>query len=70
MDLLFEAVSAIGTVGLSTGITSSLNSLSKLVIISLMFIGRLGPITIALSFGKRSKNKSSIKYPKTEIIVG
>lgn len=70
MDLLFEAVSAIGTVGLSTGITSSLGSFSKLIIISLMFIGRLGPITIALSFGKGVKNKSSIKYPKTEIIVG
>lgn len=70
MDLLFETVSAIGTVGLSTGITSSLGTVSKLVIINLMFIGRLGPITIALSFGKHVKNKSSIKYPKTEIIVG
>ena len=70
MDLLFEVVSAIGTVGLSTGITADLCSVSKLVIIILMFIGRLGPITVALSFGHNKKGNTSIKYPKTEIIVG
>lgn len=60
----------IGTVGLSTGITADLCSVSKLVIIILMFIGRLGPITVALSFGHNKKGNTSIKYPKTEIIVG
>lgn len=68
IDLLFEIVSAIGTVGLSTGITSSLGALSKMVIIISMFIGRLGPITLALSLAKN--NKSTIKYPETEILIG
>ena len=67
MDLLFEVVSAIGTVGLSTGITADLCSVSKLVIIILMFIARLGPITVALSFGHNKKGNTSIKYPQTEI---
>ena len=46
-DILFEVSSAFGTVGLSTGITSQLCDASKLIIICTMFIGRLGPLTIA-----------------------
>lgn len=69
LDLLFEIVSAIGTVGLSTGITSSLSSISKIILIILMFIGRLGPITVILSFGQNTVQKK-IKYPSTEIMVG
>lgn len=44
-DIMFETISALGTVGLSTGITSLLSPLGKIIIISLMFIGRVGPIT-------------------------
>ena len=44
MDLLFETVSAFGTVGLSTGATPTLSSPGKLIVICLMFIGRLGPL--------------------------
>ncbi len=47
-DLLFEAVSAIGTVGLSTGITSELSNLGKLIIVVLMFLGRVGPLSFGL----------------------
>lgn len=45
----FEAASALGTVGLSTGITASLGAVSKLILVILMFIGRLGPLTFGLS---------------------
>ncbi len=47
MKLLFETVSAFGTVGLSTGITPDLNGCAKLILVLTMFIGRLGPLTIA-----------------------
>ncbi len=52
-DTLFEAVSAFGTVGLSTGITGSLHSFSKLVLIATMFIGRVGLFALALPRGRR-----------------
>lgn len=71
IDILYEVSSALGTVGLSTGITASLSFVGKIVIILCMFIGRLGPITIilALSFRKRSK-KNVIHYPEEKVIVG
>ncbi len=47
-DVIFEATSALGTVGLSRGITGELGGLSKLVVIALMFVGRVGPLTLAL----------------------
>lgn len=47
-DLLFEAVSALGTVGLSTGITQDLSNLGKVIIIVLMFLGRVGPLSFGL----------------------
>lgn len=47
--LLFEAASALGTVGLSTGITAQLTSLGKLILVALMFIGRLGPLAFGMS---------------------
>ncbi len=57
--LLFESASALGTVGLSTGITAQLTPIGKLIVIGLMFIGRLGPLAfgIALFFppGKPDK---------------
>lgn len=70
LDILFEVVSAIGTVGLTIGITADLSIVGKIVIILLMFIGRVGPITIAYSFRNDHKNEMGIKYPRTEIIVG
>jgi trk system potassium uptake protein TrkH len=50
--LAFEAFSAFGTVGLSTGITSELTPLGRLILITAMFVGRLGPMTIALAVGE------------------
>ena len=71
LDLLFEACSALGTVGLTVGITTSLSALGKIVIMLLMFIGRIGPITLILSLrNKEDKKDLGIKYPSEEIIVG
>lgn len=69
MDKAFEVVSALGTVGLSTGLTPHLSAGGKIVIIMLMFVGRLGPITafIALSRGQR---KQAIEYAQEEPLIG
>lgn len=66
--LAFEVVSALGTVGLSLGFTPSLSTTGKLVIIVTMFIGRVGPLTLALALGRRTP--SAIAYPETRIMVG
>ncbi len=67
--VIFEVVSAFGTVGLSMGITSSLNTFSRILIIITMLIGRVGPLTFALAFGEKLKVKS-YRYPKENILVG
>ena len=68
IDLLFESVSAFGTVGLSTGITTQLCTASKLLCILVMYIGRLGPLTIFsiwhYSLGER------VRYPEGNISIG
>ena len=71
MDALYEVTSAIGTVGLSVGITPSLSSASKLVVILLMYMGRIGPTTLVLLFaGKIGKTKAGRKLPEERIMVG
>lgn len=67
--LLFETVSAFGTVGLSTGITSQLSVFGKLCIIAAMFIGRIGPLTIALVVGEKELRRA-VRFPEEEVVVG
>ncbi|WP_442486264.1 TrkH family potassium uptake protein [Fusobacterium necrophorum] len=67
--IVFEVVSAFGTVGLTMGITPYLSVTSKLVIIVTMFVGRLGPMTIALALGEKKK-KARVQYPKEDILIG
>jgi len=69
MDVMFETASALGTVGLSTGITPALTTAGKLIIIAVMFIGRLGPLTLlaSLTFNLRPARYS---YPEEVVIVG
>jgi trk system potassium uptake protein TrkH len=69
IDLFFEEVSAFGTVGLSTGITSALNNYSRIIIIISMFIGRIGTITFAIAFVSRVSTQN-YKYPKAHLMVG
>jgi trk system potassium uptake protein TrkH len=70
-QLLFEAVSAFGTIGLSLGATPLLGTLGKLSIIMLMFVGRVGPVTVALLLGKGARGaRRSYRYPETRIMVG
>lgn len=69
LDILYETVSAFATVGISRGITPFLSNFSKIILTFLMFIGRVGPTTVALGLLKR-KNKKLTKYAKGKIIVG
>jgi trk system potassium uptake protein TrkH len=68
-DVLFEVVSAFGTVGLSRGLTPSLTAAGQLLIIALMFVGRTGPLTLAFALGRR-RPRSFYRYPEGRILVG
>ena len=70
-DIVFECVSAISTVGLTLGITPMLSGFSKMVLIVLMFIGRVGLTTIGMAIASRNLNpvNDEIEYSTTDIIV-
>lgn len=68
IQVLFEVVSGFGTVGLSIGITPNLHAVSKAILIITMFIGRLGPLTIATLW--YFKPMSSISYSEETITIG
>lgn len=71
IDFLFEAVSALGTVGVTTGITPHLSNIGKIIVLIAMFMGRLGPITIVIGLTrKQMKNKDILEYPEENVIVG
>jgi trk system potassium uptake protein TrkH len=67
-QIMFETVSAFGTVGLSTGITPALTDIGKVVITATMFFGRLGPMTIVAALSVRRKH--IIRYPEGRINMG
>lgn len=69
IELLFEAFSAFGTVGLSTGITPDLSAPSKVALIVAMFGGRLGPLTLVLAL-TRQKCDDGLHYPEERLIIG
>lgn len=69
-DVMYEAVSALGTVGLSRDFTANLNIWGKIIIISAMFLGRVGPITMAIAFSPKKSKNALAKYPKEEVIIG
>lgn len=69
MDVIFEVMSAMGTVGMSTGITRELGTVSKLVLILLMFFGRVGSLTFALSI-KGHKTEAPLKAPAEQVMIG
>lgn len=70
LGILFETISAFGTVGLSTGLTVGLSSLGRFLIIVTMFTGRVGPLTLTLALTERLKRKAPLRYPEERIMVG
>ncbi len=68
--VLFEVVSAFSTTGLDLGITGQLDVFGRLVVIALMFWGRLGAITIMLALLKGRKHESLTHYPEETVLVG
>ncbi len=70
LDVLYEAMSATATVGLSRNVTSGLDSLGKIIIIFTMYFGRVGPISLAVALGSRGKDQNAISDPVEEISIG
>ena len=68
-DVLFEVFSAVDTVGMSTGITRTLSAGSRIVIIVLMYCGRVGSLTFALIFTER-RRPPAVQQPVEKILVG
>jgi trk system potassium uptake protein TrkH len=69
LELIFETISALGTVGLSTGVTPQLSLGGKVLVIITMFLGRIGPFTLALAIGQR-QFRESYNYPEEEVQIG
>ena len=67
--VLFEAFSAFGTVGLSMGITDQFDDLGRWMLTILMYIGRVGPLTMALAIGRRFRPRA-YRYPDCDLAVG
>jgi len=70
LDVLYEAVSATATVGLSRDLTSALNLFSKFVVIGTMYLGRVGPISLVFALNVKRKDTNNIKNPTENLIVG
>ncbi len=68
LDMLFEVISAFGTVGLSCGITAGLTIAGKFIIILTMFLGRIGPMTLAIALA--SRDEADFKLPEENVMVG
>ena len=70
LDLVYETISATATVGLTRNLTPYLNDWGKLIIITTMYLGRIGPISLAIAFRVRRANPDMIKNPTEEISIG
>ena len=70
LDILFETVSATATVGLTRDLTPHLNSAGKAIIIATMYLGRVGPISLALALNSSKKQRNLIKNPTEDISIG
>ncbi len=70
IDLLFEVVSAFGTVGLSRNLTPLLKDSSKWLLILTMFLGRVGPLTMAMAMTGRIIKKEKFRYPEENVLIG
>ena len=69
LDTLYEMTSAIATVGLSRGLTGALNPIGKIIVTLTMYLGRIGPITLALAFNSRTPMED-VTYAESKVIIG
>ena len=69
LSLIFEVVSAFSTVGLSLNVTPHLTTAGKVVVMALMFIGRVGPLMLALHLARPLK-PSKVNYPREDLSLG
>ena len=70
LDILYETTSATATVGLTRDLTPSLNLIGKIIIICTMYLGRVGPISLAIAFSRRKKYGNDIKNPVEAVSIG
>jgi len=71
LDILFETVSAFGTVGLTRNLSSNLTNIGKVIIIITMYVGKVGPLTFVYALAKRKrKNEGKYKFPEEKILIG
>lgn len=70
IDIVYETVSATATVGLTRNLTPSLGTAGRLIIIATMYLGRVGPISLAIAFNRKKENQNIIRNPVEEISVG
>ena len=70
IDILYETVSATATVGLTRNITATLNIWGKIIIVVTMYLGRVGPISLALALNVKKDKQNIVKTPFEEISVG
>ena len=70
LDAAFETASAIGTVGVTTGITASLSPISHVLLICLMYLGRVGILSFSIAFLTASRFPAKIQYPTVDLMIG
>ena len=70
IDAIYETVSATATVGLSRNLTATLNTVGKLIIIITMYLGRVGPISLAVALGSKNECQNVISEPTEDISIG
>lgn len=70
LSAAFEAASALGTVGVTTGITPSLSAISKIMLIGFMYVGRIGVFSFSIALMTRGRHPAKIKYPTLDIMIG
>ena len=69
LSLLYETTSAFGTVGITLGLTQQLTEIGKVLIMIMMYLGRVGPLTVVLSLMRNKKN-NGVRYPEGKILIG
>lgn len=70
LDVMYETVSATATVGLSRALTATLSTVGKVIVIITMYLGRVGPISLAIAFNFKNQSKNIIKEPTEDVSVG